>query len=95
MGDGGFSFPLYSVRMKQCGLWIMIASLPAWERMGNGRFGSPLYSMTMKRCGLMWIMEYDRWPSRLEEDGRWWFRFPSLFIEDEMMWTMIVSPAGW
>ena len=38
MGDGGFASPLYSVRMKRCGLlsldlqagrgWAMVASLP-------------------------------------------------------------------
>ena len=36
-----------------------------------------------------------RWPSRLVEDGRWWLRFPSVFSEDEMMWTMIVGPLAW
>ena len=43
----------------------------------------------------MWIVEYDHWPSRLAEDGRWWLRFPFVFSEDEMMWTMIVGPPGW
>ena len=46
-----------------------------------------------------------RWPSRLAEDGGWWLRFPSVFSEDEMMWTdanvdcklwiMIVGPPDW
>ena len=40
-------------------------------------------------------MDYDHWPSKLAEDGRWWLHFPSVFSEDETMWTMIVGPPGW
>ena len=41
------------------------------------------------------IADYDRWPSRLAEDGRWWLRFPSIFSEDEKMWTILIGPPGW
>ena len=61
--------------------------------MGDGGFAFPLYSVRMKRRGL-WIADYDRWPSRLAEDGRWWLRFPFVLTEDETMWTMIVGPLG-
>ena len=43
----------------------------------------------------LWIAYYDRWPSRLVENGRWWLRFPSVFNEDETMWIMIIGPPGW
>ena len=37
-------------------------------------------------------MDYDRWPSRLVEDGQWWLPLHSVFSEDETMWIMIVGP---
>ena len=53
----------------------------------------------MDRCGLR-IADYDRWPSRLAEDGRWFFASPlylvrmkrcgllSLALQDGIGWAM-------
>ena len=62
---------------------------------GRGWTMDLLFPSIFSEDETMWIVEYDRWPSRLVEDGRWWLRFPSVFSEDETMWIVIVGPPGW
>ena len=58
------------------------------------KMGWKLHHMDMKTVDVCSFVRH-RWPSRLAEDGRWWLRFPSVFSENEMMWTMVVGPPGW